>query len=257
MIFVIFLVAAILAGFYLYYKSRPKIVKTFPAEWEGLLEEQVRFYRNLPKEKQPEFRGRILQFLGETYIDGVDLEITDLDKVLIASSAVIPVFGFKEWHYYNLTGVLLYPDYFDEDMQFANTDKDRNIGGLVGSGRFERKMVLSRKALYAGFDNTTDKNNTGIHEFAHLIDKMDGVTDGIPEHLLGHQYIIPWVDLMHKTMEEINDDESDIRKYGGTNQAEFFAVVSEYFFERPDLLKSKHPELFKMLQACFYPDGYV
>lgn len=217
------------------------------------MEEHVRFYRNLPKEKQPEFRQRILQFLSEVYIDGVQIEITDLDKLLIASSAVIPVFGFKEWHYFNLTGVLLYPDYFDEDMEFADTDKDRNIGGLVGSGRFERKMILSKKALYQGFDNTTDKSNTGIHEFVHLIDKMDGATDGIPEQLLGHQYVIPWLDLMHKSMEEINDDESDIRKYGGTSQAEFFAVVSEYFFERPDLLKTKHPQLFEMLESCFNP----
>lgn len=255
MVFIILLVVAVLIGFYLYKNSKPKVITSFPAEWERLLQEHVRFYRNLSAEKQPQFRKRILEFLSEVYIDGVQLEISDLDKLLIASSAVIPVFGFKEWHYHNLTGVLLYPDYFDEDMQFADTDKDRNIGGLVGSGRFERKMILSRKALYAGFDNTTDKNNTGIHEFAHLIDKMDGATDGIPEQLLGHQYVIPWVDLMHKTMEEINDDESDIRKYGGANQAEFFAVVSEYFFERPDLLKVKHPELYKMLQACFYPNA--
>lgn len=255
MFFAIFLVVAVIVGFYFYKYSKPKVVKSFPSEWESLLQEHVRFYRNLSGEEQSEFRKRILGFLSEVYIDGVQLEIKDLDKLLIASSAVIPVFGFKEWHYFNLTGVLLYPDYFDEDMQFADTDKERNIGGLVGSGRFERKMILSRKALYAGFDNTTDKNNTGIHEFAHLIDKMDGATDGIPEHLLGHQYVIPWVNLMHKTMEEINDDESDIRKYGGTNQAEFFAVVSEYFFERPDLLKTKHPELYKMLQACFYPNG--
>lgn len=254
MFFVIFIVAAVIVGFYFYKSSKPKVITSFPEEWEKMLQEHVRFYRNLPTEKQSEFRKRILEFLSEVYIDGVQLEINDLDKLLIASSAVIPVFGFKEWHYFNLTGVLLYPDYFDEDMQFADTDKERNIGGLVGSGRFERKMILSRKALYAGFDNTTDKNNTGIHEFTHLIDKMDGVTDGIPERLLGHQYVIPWVDLMHKTMEEINDDESDIRKYGGTNQAEFFAVVSEYFFERPDLLKAKHPELYKMLQACFYPN---
>jgi|TARA_R110000823_G_scaffold196376_1_gene327758 Mlc titration factor MtfA (ptsG expression regulator) len=52
-------------------------------------------------------------------------------------------------------------------------------------------------------------------------------------------------------MEAINDNHSDIRKYGGTNQAEFFAVASEYFFERSDLLKKKHPELYKMLVECF------
>jgi len=254
MVFVIFLVVAVAAGFFLYKKPKNKAVTAFPAQWQSLLEENVHFYRELPAERQPEFRQRLMQFLGEVYIEGVQMELTDLDKILIASSAVIPVFGFKEWHYYNLSGVLLYPDNFNDDLEFADTAKTRNIGGLVGSGRFEKQMILSRNALYAGFTNTTDKNNTGIHEFVHLIDKMDGVTDGIPEHLLSKQYIIPWINLMHNTMEEINDDKSDIREYGGTNQAEFFAVVSEYFFERPDLLESKHPELFKMLEMCFYPD---
>jgi len=190
-------------------------------------------------------------FLSEVYIDAVQFELEELDKVLIAASAVIPVFGFKEWHYTNLSGILLYPDNFNEDMQFSSKDNSRNIGGIVGNGRFEKQMILSKKALYHGFKNTTDKSNTGIHEFVHLIDKLDDSTDGVPERLLEHQYALPWLNLIHKEMEAINDNHSDIRKYGGTNQAEFFAVASEYFFERPDLLKKKHPDLYKMLVKCF------
>jgi len=94
--------------------------------------------------------------------------------------------------------------------------------------------------------------NTGVHEFLHLIDKMDGITDGVPERLLEHAYVIPWLKLIHKEMEAINDDKSDIRSYGGTNEAKFLAVASEYFFEQPEALKKKHPELFGMLQSCFY-----
>jgi len=252
--FVIFLVVAVVAGFLLYKKPGNRTVEPFPKQWKKLLEENVNFYRELPKKRRPEFHNRLMQFLSEVYIEGVDVEITDLDKIFIASSAVIPVFGFKEWRYTNLNTVLLYPDYFDGDLQFADSDK-RNIGGLVGTGRFEKQMILSQRALHHGFNNDTDKTNTGIHEFVHLIDKMDGATDGIPEHLLSKQYVLPWVELMHKTMEDINNDKSDIRKYGGTSQAEFFAVVAEYFFERPDLLESKHPELYKMMEACFKPEG--
>lgn len=254
MIFVVFLVVAVITGFLLYKKPKKGNVQAFPAKWKKLVQKHVLFYRELPAKRQPEFRRRMMQFLSEVYIEGVKTDITDLDKVLIASSAVIPVFGFKEWHYKNLSGILLYPDYFNNDLEFADTAESRNIGGLVGTGRFEKQMILSRRALHHGFSNTTDKNNTGIHEFVHLIDKMDGATDGVPEHLMSRQYIIPWLDLMHKTMEEINDDKSDIRKYGGTNQAEFFAVVAEYFFERPDLLESKHPELYQMMQMCFNPE---
>jgi MtfA peptidase len=241
------------AGVLIFRKSRKAIAQPFPPQWHELLLEHVNFYRKLTPQKQPEFQQRIMKFLSEVYIDAVETELTDLDKILIASSAVIPVFGFTEWHYNNLTGVLLYPDHFNHDLEFDGTAKSRNIGGMVGSGQFENQMILSRKALYHGFDNTADKGNTGIHEFIHLIDKMDGVVDGIPDALLPHQYAVPWLKLMHKSMEAINDDKSDIRHYGGTSQAEFFAVAAEYFFERPDLLRNKHPELYTMMQACFNP----
>ncbi len=251
MVYVILLGVVIFFAFHFYRKARRRKVKPFPEHWHGLLLENVLYYRNLSEEKQEVFQQRMMQFLSEVYIDGVKLELEELDKILIAASAVIPVFGFKEWHYTNLSGILLYPDNFNEDMQFSSKDNSRNIGGIVGNGRFEKQMILSKKALYHGFKNTTDKSNTGIHEFVHLIDKLDDRTDGVPERLLQHQYAIPWLNLIHKEMEAINDNHSDIRKYGGTNQAEFFAVASEYFFERPDLLKKKHPELYGMLVECF------
>ncbi|AXG73006.1 peptidase [Flavobacterium arcticum] len=249
--FYISLGAFLLLGVYIYKNTKRQTVQPFPAAWHNLLLDNVIYYRKLPKDKQIVFQQRIMKFLSEVYIDGVELEITDLDKILIASSAVIPVFGFDDWHYNNLSGVLLYPDYFNKDLDFADTAESRNIGGLVGNGRFENKMILSRKALHHGFMNTTDKNNTGIHEFVHLIDKMDGSIDGVPKILLTHQYAIPWLNIIHEKMEAINNDKSDIREYGGTKQAEFFAVASEYFFERPDLLKRKHPKLYKMMMDCF------
>jgi len=251
--YIVLLLFIIGAGTLIFRKPKRATAQPFPPQWHELLLEHVNFYRKLTPQKQAEFQQRIMKFLSEVYIDAVETELTDLDKILIASSAVIPVFGFAEWRYNNLTGVLLYPDHFNHDLEFAGSAESRNIGGMVGSGQFENQMILSRKALYHGFDNTTDRGNTGIHEFIHLIDKMDGAVDGIPEALLPPQYAVPWLKLMHKSMEEINDDKSDIRHYGGTSQAEFFAVAAEYFFERPDLLRTKHPELYTMMQACFYP----
>lgn len=249
--FLIVLAIFIFIGIYLLTTLKPNSIKAFPKNWHDILLEYVNFYRKLSKEKQVIFQQRIMKFLSEVYIDGVQVEVTDLDKILIASSAVIPVFSFKNWQYTNLTTVLLYPDHFNNSLDFSATAESRNIGGIIGNGRFENQMILSRKALHHGFTNTTDKNNTGIHEFVHLIDKMDGSVDGIPKILLEHEYAIPWLELIHKKMEAINNDKSDIRAYGGTKQAEFFAVASEYFFERPDLLRIKHPKLYKMLDECF------
>lgn len=251
MVYILIIVVILLFAIHFYRKAKRHSVKAFPEDWHKLLMANVLYYKNLSKGRQLVFQQKMMQFLSEVYIDGVQFELEELDKILVAASAVIPVFGFEEWHYTNLSGILLYPDNFNEDMQFSSKDNSRNIGGIVGNGRFEKQMILSKKALYNGFNNTTDKSNTGIHEFVHLIDKLDDRTDGVPERLLEHQYAIPWLNLIHKGMEAINDNHSDIRNYGGTNQAEFFAVASEYFFERPDLLKKKHPELYKMLVKCF------
>jgi len=234
-------------------KRKKKQPKSFPVHWHEILLKRVSFYKKRTKEQQQVFQKRMMLFLNEINIEAVQFELKELDTILVAASAVIPVFGFKEWHYNNLSTVLIYPDYFDENLSFDADVQGRKIAGLVGTGRFKNQMILSRKALHHGFTNATDKGNTAIHEFVHLLDNTDGMTDGIPERLLEHQYIAPWLALMHKEMEAINNDASDIRSYGGTSQTEFFAVASEYFFERPDLFKRKHPELFEMLSRCFTP----
>ena len=88
----------------------------------------------------------------------------------------------------------------------------------------------------------------------HLIDKADGEIDGIPELLVDKQYVIPWMEMVRKEMENIHQNESDIDPYGGLNESEFFSVVSEYFFERPKLLEKKHPNIYKLLNRIFTHD---
>ncbi len=251
MIYGILFLALVLVVFYAFRKMQNKPADPFPESWEPLLLNNVQYYQNLSEANRAVFRKRMMRFLSEVHIEGVSVELVDLDKILIAASAVIPVFGFPDWHYNNLSGVLLYPAHFNDDLDFQDEAQGKVIAGLVGTGRFENQMILSKQALYHGFSNKTDKNNTALHEFVHLMDKTDGVTDGIPERLLEHQYIAPWLRLMHREMEAINKDKSDIRSYGGTSETEFFAVASEYFFERPALFKRKHPELYEMLAQCF------
>jgi Mlc titration factor MtfA (ptsG expression regulator) len=64
-------------------------------------------------------------------------------------------------------------------------------------------------------------------------------------------YTIPWLKLIHEEMENISNNNSKLRAYGATNQAEFLAVASEYFFESPERLKKEHPELYKALSKSF------
>ncbi len=122
---------------------------------------------------------------------------------------------------------------------------------MVGTGAMHRTMILSQPALHSGFLNSTDYRNTAIHEFVHLIDKTDGETDGIPDALLPYKYSVPWLRLIHEKIQDIRIDKSDIDPYGTTNEAEFLAVASEYFFEQPDRMEEKHPKLYAYLQKMF------
>lgn len=223
--------------------------KPFPKAWQKILLREVGFYGGLSTEGKRHFEFKIQEFLLNIRITGIDTAVDIDDELLIAASAVIPIFEFPEWKYTNLFEVLLYSSSFNE--RFETKGAERNILGMVGTGYMNGKMILSKQALHHGFQNETDKKNTAIHEFVHLIDKSDGVIDGIPENLLNKQYVIPWIDLMNQEMNAIYDKSSDINPYGGTNKSEFFAVVSEYFFERPKLMAQKHPELYRVLEGMF------
>ena len=115
-------------------------------------------------------------------------------------------------------------------------------------------MILAKPDLLAGFRNPADKRNVGVHEFAHLVDKSDGAIDGLPSVGLERSAIGPWIDLVRRKMEEMRRGDSDINPYGLTNEAEFFAVATEYFFERPGVLQRKHPELYEMMEQVFNQD---
>jgi len=221
----------------------------FPSEWKSLLLEHVQFYRLLNEFDQQKFELQVQEFLLNCKVTGVKTEITTLNKLLVASSAVIPVFGFDEWKYTNIREVLIYPNMFNDEFEISG--RERKILGMVGNKNMEGIMIISKKALELGFNNHTDKKNTAIHEFIHLIDKGDGKVDGIPRSLLENQYVIPWINLLHTKMEKMDAGKSDINPYGGTNKAEFFAVISEYFFERPKLLQKKHPQLYDHLEKIF------
>jgi Mlc titration factor MtfA (ptsG expression regulator) len=220
-----------------------------------LLTQHIDYYNKLSDTDKLYFEDKIEQFLDTVRIEGVGLVITDTDRIMVASSAVIPIFAFKDWTYRNITNVLLYPDTFDKDFQYeGNEGEGRSIMGMVGSGFMNGQMILSRNALVKGFSKNGGMENTGIHEFVHLLDKADGATDGIPEGFLSHEYIEPWVRMMHQEIHKIEAGHSDIDMYATTNEAEFFAVVSEYFFEKPDQFQTKHPGLYDMLSKVFGQD---
>jgi hypothetical protein len=235
--------------FFIFYKKPAKKI-ALPENYKQLLSQNVSYYNRLNEKNKIKFEEKIKKFLGYVLIDGIDTTVNDLDKLLVASSAIIPVFGFEKWTYFNLKNVLLYPASFNKDEFLAN-GYEKNTLGMIGNGPMQRVMILSKPALYFGFQLPPPKENTGIHEFIHLLDKEDGDVDGLPEVLLNRKYSSKWIELVNRNMETIFQGKSDINNYGASNKAEFFAVSSEYFFNQPDLFKENHPELFEIMCVIF------
>ena len=248
---IVFLVAAVLLTWLVfgasYLKRKPAIL---PDHYRAMLHSHVAYYRGLNAAEQQRFENKISEFLSYVRIHGVQTSVDNLDRLLVASSAVIPIFGFENWRYNNLRDVLLYDGAFDRET-FSASYGQRDTLGMVGTGALQQVMILSKPALRHGFMPHTNATNTGIHEFVHLLDKADGATDGIPEQLLEHPYTIPWINLMNDAIQAIRSGNSDIDPYGATSKAEFFAVAAEYFFEQPQMLQLRHPQLYDMLQQVF------
>jgi Mlc titration factor MtfA (ptsG expression regulator) len=223
-----------------------------PDKWKTFLANHVLFYKKLDSEQKARFEHDVFQFLSTTKITGVNVEVTLEDRLLVASSAVIPLFGFPQWSYSFLDEVILYPASFDRNFELNNPLEI--ITGMVGNGPMEGKMILSKPSLHAGFSIGNDKKNVGIHEFIHLFDKEDGLIDGIPPGYDSEAVTLPWVSLIGDKTKEIVANRSDINNYAATNRQEFFAVAGEYFFERPHLLRKKHPKLYQALSEVFNQD---
>jgi MtfA peptidase len=252
---VLFLIVLIIV---LAFRPKRKVLFEMPENYRELLLDYIRFYAELEEEGKKYFEKRVQKFLAAVKITGVNADVEDLDRILIGAGAIIPVYYIPDWEYVHLKEVLVYPGNFN--MDFDQQGNERNVTGMVGTGAMQNVMIISKWELREGFINRKNSRNTTIHEFAHLIDKMDGTFDGIPEILLERKFVPEWKQLIDGTIEKIRHAQSDIDVYAGTNTVECFAVISEYYFEQPDLFAANHPDLYIMMQRIFkrasYATGY-
>jgi len=231
------------------FKQRRQNSFQLPENYKYLLQDYVTFYNNLPEDEQKHFHDRLEKFYAAVKITGVNAEVEDLDRVLIGAAAIIPVYYIKDWEYVHLKEILVYPGNFNID--FDQQGNNRSVLGMVGTGALQNVMILSKWELRQNFIAPNSTRNTAIHEFVHLIDKIDGTFDGIPEILLERKFIPEWNKLLTDIMERTSRGETDIDLYATTNQVECFAVVSEYYFSKQEQFKLRYPELATLMQLVF------
>lgn len=226
--------------------------KDFPAAWRKILTDRVGFYHTLDEKGKRRFEQGIQVFVAEKRILGLKTQVDDMSRVLVAASAIIPVWGFENWDYPNLAEIYLTDGALSTHEQKKDGNKHISLtAGQVKPRGGRHTVTLSKSALVQGFNNMADRKNVGIHEFTHMLDAQDGAVDGIPENRLPDHLIEPWTKLMYEKIEEIKQGDNNINPYGATSETEFFAVASEYFFEKPGRMKEKHPDLYRMLTKIF------
>lgn len=242
-------------------RRRKKLLETpFPDEWEAILEDNVRAYRYLDDAEQKHLRD-----LAQVFIDEKDwepcgglAEITDEMRVTIAGSACLLILGRDHDLMAEVRSILVYPSavvlpqrppsFFDGRPQIVGGEATVALGVAHARGG---PVVLAWDSVLSGAANAQDGNNVVIHEIAHKIDFLDGDADGTPpletaEDRREWARVCSEAFLAHKRGEE-----HFLRKYAQTNEAEFFAVATEVFFEKPKQMRHELPELYGLL-ARFY-----
>lgn len=225
--------------------------KPFPREWEKYLDDNVKLYGRLPKELQDELKGYVNLFVATKHFEGAGgLEVTDEMRVTVAALASLLLLNRKTRNYPKLRTVILYPSAYIADPE---TDTVR-----LGESWNDGEVVLSWNHVTSSSHDVRSGTNLVLHEFAHRLDQEDGAGDGVPDLETEAQYYT-WAEVMSSEFKRLKSSvekgyKTLIRPYGATNAAEFFACITENFFERPHQLKKKHPEIYRELQAFYHLD---
>jgi Mlc titration factor MtfA (ptsG expression regulator) len=233
----------------------------FPKEWLAILQRNMPLYNKLPDADQAELRRHILVFLAEKRFEGCGgLEITDEMRVTIAAQACVLLLRRKTDYYPGLRTILVYP------RAYVARHSERLPSGIMVDGRDVRlgeswrrgSVVLSWDDVRRSAADIHDGHNVVFHEFAHQIDMSGGRGDS-SEVLKRRSSYIAWARVLKKDYEKLRRAASSghrslLDKYGASNPAEFFAVATEVFFERPKELQNLHPELYAELQRFYQQD---
>lgn len=247
------------------FKSRRRArlrAQTAPVAWRTILEQNLPVFTRLSQADQKELLGHTQVFLAEKHFEGAGgLELTDEIRVTIAGQASLLLLHRDTDYYPELVSIIVYPSGY-------TATEDRHIGGgiweeggedrLGHTGKGLRALVLAWDSVRHGAAAPFDGNNLVLHEFAHQLDFENQRSDGTPA-LDTHGDYLAWARVMSAEYEALRDATDSgvptlLDSYGATDPAEFFAVITEVFFERPRALRKLHPALFDQLKRFYKQD---
>lgn len=250
----------------LHRRRRKRITaEPFPAEWEQILRKNFALFEKLSEAQRMGLRGHIQILLREKKFEGCGgLAMTDEIRVTIAAAASLLLLNRETDYYPDLKTILVYPHTFVARKtamrgELQEESESANLGESWNSG----VVILSWNSVTGGTRNMTDGRNVALHEFAHQLDLENGVVDGLPVVGAGEGWrdrverYSAWARICAREYELLrkrSGKRTVLDSYGGTHPAEFFAVATECFFEKPAQLRMKHPELYEELKNFYRQD---
>ncbi|MGB1259512.1 MAG: zinc-dependent peptidase [Akkermansiaceae bacterium] len=218
------------------------------------LSEDFPLYQSLPENLRDRLDGLMHVFIHEKSFEacgGLE-QVTDHMKRVIASQACLLFVNRPHDFYAKLRSILLYPTAYKARNEHGG--HDTRLGESWGTGT----VVLAWSSVVQGGNIEEDGSHVTLHEFAHQLDQADGSADGVPELETSGAYR-EWVIVFSKAFDRFlrkleKGKRTVIDPYGGTNPAEFFAVATETFFEKPKQLKEKYPDVYRLLRDYYRLD---
>jgi Mlc titration factor MtfA (ptsG expression regulator) len=233
-----------------------------PPEWRAIVERNLGIFGRLPREDQAELLSHVQVFVAEKQFEGCGgLQLTDEICVTIAAQACLLLLHRETDYYPELISILVYPSGYTAEGERQVTEHIWEEGPDERLGHTARRLgalVLAWDAAKHGAADPADGENLVLHEFAHQLDFEDRSGDGTPALRTRAEYLA-WARVMNAEFAALRAAEESngptvLDTYGTENPAEFFAVATETFFERPRALQAKHPALYAELQRFFRQD---
>lgn len=229
------------------WRHRRALRAPFPGEWHEFLLSRSAYFRGLGGDGRIQFERDVRLFLADVRITGIGGRALAWPiRLLIAAGAASMLHGRPEWEPPLADGVTVYPGYsFDSNYRIKR-------GNIAGQAPPRGPMLVAEASLIQGFADPTDGFNVLFHELAHFFDR-EARKIGLQLRLRSGE-AADWAEIITREWGRHDHGASILPAYAARNEAEFFAVASEVFFENPWPLHAAHPGLFEILQEFYRQD---
>ena len=235
-------------------------LKPLAPESIRILESNVSIYSLLSEPLKKELHGRINIFLDEKKFIGCGgLQISNEIRITVAGNACLLLLKRDKRCFPGFTSILMYPDtYVAKEVKRDGMVESHEQSTRSGESWHRGPIVLSWADVMRGSLNPNDGHNVVLHEFAHKLDEANNTMNGLPV-LRDSSHYAEWASVLSKEFDALlirasHGKNSVINAYGTVSPAEFFAVSTESFFEKPVQMKAKLPELYQQLDRFYNLD---